>query len=151
MLIDGKWDSKWKSRSLTLILVLSSLLHSPSTIWVIVPVLDVHERVPCLDSHITVLYTIGKNIEPLYDLGTKGYEFCIAKSEPYITYQFGFMIFPGIHLLLWENIKLEAMSVVKKGRLVLPDVKAPRNGNKTKQTTTTSKIKIMRGEKKDQH
>lgn len=150
MLIVGKWDSEWKSRSLTLILVLSSLLHPPSTIWVIVPVLDVHEHIPCMDCHITVLYSIGET-ELLYDLGTNGYEFCIAKSEPYIIYQFGFMIFPGNLLLLWEDIKLEAVSVVKKGRLVPPDVKAPRNVNKTKQTITTAKIKIMRDEKKDQH
>lgn len=91
-----------------------------------------------------------RNKEPLYDWEQKGMNFVLL-NQNYITYQFGFMIFPGNLLLLWENIKLEAMSVVKKERLVPPDVKAPRNGNKTKQTTTTAKIKIMRVEKKDQH
>lgn len=33
--------------------------------------------------------------------------------------------------------------MVKKGRLVLPDVKSPRNGNKTKQVTT-AKMKVIR-------
>lgn len=45
-------------------------------------------------------------------------------------------------LLLWEEIKLEAVSVVKKGRLIPPDVKSPRNGNKTNSIAT--KIRVIR-------
>lgn len=84
-----------------------------------------------------------RNIELLYDLGTKGCKCCFAKSNLLLPSSLPFMIFPGNLLLLWEEIKLEAVTVVKKGRLVLPDVKSPRNGNKTKQITT-AKIKVIR-------
>lgn len=56
------------------------------------------------------------------------------------------MIFPGNLLLLWEEIKLEALSVVKKGRPVLPEVKSPRNEKKAKPITTI-KIKVIREER----
>lgn len=53
-------------------------------------------------------------------------------------------------LLLWEEIKLEAVSVVKKGRLIPPDVKSPRNGNKTNSNSNKNKSN-KRGKRKDQH
>lgn len=34
--------------------------------------------------------------------------------------------------------------MVKKVRLLLPDVKSPRNRNKTKQITTITKIRVIR-------
>lgn len=44
--------------------------------------------------------------------------------------------------------KIRSSECGKEGRWVLPDIKAPRNGNKTKQTTTTAEIKIMRSKRK---
>lgn len=136
-----KWDSGWKARSSTVILVPSSLQctlsrrgHSsqPGYQWTHVLRGLPHQCASFYRRNSELLYALGTEVIHVVLLNQ------ILHSQPVRLYDF-----PWQSFLVMRRNKIRSSECGNEGRWVLPDGQSPRNGNKTKQITT-AKIKVVR-------